>query len=150
MEDFVAFVCLANSRKNHDRCVAGIDLETGNWVRLVRDRRGSALQYRQVCYIEGEELEPLDIAAVMIAHKAPLYFQPENVVIDNTCSMFWHGKMPVDKLDNYCTKETYLWGDNSDRIPAADLEQYAGRPGYPGSLQLSKRDFLSIKKFFSC
>ena len=30
-------ICLANSYKNHDRCIAGINLETGNWVRPVSD-----------------------------------------------------------------------------------------------------------------
>jgi len=30
-------ICLANSYKNHGRCIAGIDLETGNWIRPVSD-----------------------------------------------------------------------------------------------------------------
>ncbi|EDZ93159.1 hypothetical protein AmaxDRAFT_4043, partial [Limnospira maxima CS-328] len=28
-------ICLANSRKNNDRCIAGIEISTGKWVRPV-------------------------------------------------------------------------------------------------------------------
>ncbi|MFP5272720.1 dual OB domain-containing protein [Coleofasciculus sp.] len=32
-------ICLANSRKLDERCIAGIDLNTGKWVRPVCDDR---------------------------------------------------------------------------------------------------------------
>ncbi|MGI6648931.1 MAG: dual OB domain-containing protein [Bacillota bacterium] len=42
-------ICLANSRKHGQRCVAGIDWANNTWVRFVKDgRRG--INYKGYCF----------------------------------------------------------------------------------------------------
>jgi hypothetical protein len=41
---------LANSRKTRGFCVAGKDIETNRWVRLVGDSNGAELNLNQIIY----------------------------------------------------------------------------------------------------
>ena len=41
------FLCLANSRKPPARCVAGLDLATGMWLRPVSDENNGGLSVNQ-------------------------------------------------------------------------------------------------------
>ncbi len=81
MTDAVEMVCLANSEKHGDRCVAGVRLDTGGWLRPVSDDTGAGLletQYETSC---GHHPEPLDTVRVKVNHQRPKYHQPENWVI---------------------------------------------------------------------
>jgi len=53
-------VCLANSRKNGKRCIAGIDLDTGNWVRPVK-KGGAELSELDIEFEDHTQPEVLDI-----------------------------------------------------------------------------------------
>ena len=46
-------VCLANSYKHDHRCVAGISLETKQWVRLVGRQVPGCLTLKETCYPDG-------------------------------------------------------------------------------------------------
>lgn len=52
MSSTIRMICLANSRKIGGRCVAGIDVNTGEWVRPVRDN-GGALTLDDISYEDG-------------------------------------------------------------------------------------------------
>ena len=74
-------LCLANSIKHEQRCLAGVRLDTGGWIRPVSSWDGGALfedQYTTKC---GTIVEPLDSVRVYFDDYVPLYHQPENWLV---------------------------------------------------------------------
>lgn len=83
MSGQVDILCLANSEKHGQRCLAGVRLDTGGWVRPVSTREGGALfedQYTTEC---GRVAQPLDSIRIHFDQYSPKYHQPENWVISN-------------------------------------------------------------------
>lgn len=70
-------VCLANSYKHQGRCIAGIDIDTGKWVRPVPQNRDTIYNER---FIDGKyEPQLLDLLEIPIGDQAPdKGCQPEN------------------------------------------------------------------------
>ncbi|SDR06387.1 dual OB domain-containing protein [Natronobacterium texcoconense] len=83
MPDAIEMVCLANSEKHGDRCVAGVRLDTGGWLRPVSDDTGAGLLESQYETVSGHHPEPLDTVRVKLDHQWPKYHQPENWVISS-------------------------------------------------------------------
>lgn len=54
-------ICLANSWKRGERCIAGIDLKTRNWIRPVYDRSKDGCVPQNVRWINGKEPQILDV-----------------------------------------------------------------------------------------
>ncbi len=79
-------VILTMSSKNHGYCVAGIDLQNGEWIRLVSDDADThgALSKEDVRYSDGGCCKPLDVVRVAIDQYTPIEHQPENALIDST------------------------------------------------------------------
>jgi hypothetical protein len=70
---------LANSRKLNGHCIAGKDLNTGEWIRLInnKDHPFSDSDLKRLCDIEsGPKL--LDCYKIQFMEKCPEYYQPEN------------------------------------------------------------------------
>ena len=106
METFV--LCLANSKKLNDRCVAGIDVRTGDWVRPVsRSGDHGAVPFRER-QIDRSEPQPLDLIEMDLAHEGPTGFEychaRENRWIESTP---WRkfGRAKVADLERYCCTE---------------------------------------------
>ena len=72
-------VCLANSRKHGERCIAGIDRETGRWVRPVSGLDdGRVPRARQL--VDGRDVQLLDLVRVPLAETGPDFgFEWENL-----------------------------------------------------------------------
>ena len=63
-------ICLANSWKRREHCIAGIDPATGRWVRPVTDTPdGSVPRYARLIY--GAEPALLDILEIPLAPDGP-------------------------------------------------------------------------------
>src|SRR5579862_6945661 len=97
-------VCLANSERPGGQCIAGIDLETGEWKRPVPKDSDAVPTAR--CVIGGRLLEPLDIFEIeLIRPRDPPRYQRENRFIKN-----WNwsitGRLRKDKLLEYCDATT--------------------------------------------
>ena len=71
------FVILTMSAKHGGYCVAGIDMETGLFKRLVLDENGTAIP-REYMY----HLRPLDVIDINVVKDAPETCQTENVIVD--------------------------------------------------------------------
>ena len=75
----IEFLMLANSRKSPGRCVAGINLSTGEYVRFVSNEEGDALDWRIF-----QDANPGSVFSVNARCKAPtIGAQTENWVIDH-------------------------------------------------------------------
>ena len=94
-------VCLANSYKLQGRCIAGIDIDTGQWIRPI-PRRGSALyDQRFIDGKTGNEPNLLEIVEIPLVGQAPdKGCQPENSYIGEG---IWKrlGRMPLNKVNQY-------------------------------------------------
>lgn len=84
MSPLKRIICLANSWKLKERCIAGLDLATGKWIRPVCDslypEDGRVPSF--VRAIEGREPELLDILQIPLAKTGPDFdFECENLSI---------------------------------------------------------------------
>ena len=63
-------ICFANSTKHNERCIAGIDKESGKWIRPVYEispKSGICLNHRSI----GEEPALLDIIDIQVDDIGP-------------------------------------------------------------------------------
>lgn len=79
-------VILTRSSKFGRYCVAGVDLITGDWVRLVSNDAPThgALSICDITYADGSICNPLDVVLVDVVCATPLSHQPENYLIDSS------------------------------------------------------------------
>lgn len=75
-------IVLANSRKMGGRCVAGISLATGGWIRPVSSRPEGELQPSD-CAVEGRAPRTLDVVRFPYRERLDDRAQPENALIDD-------------------------------------------------------------------
>ncbi len=79
-------ICLANSRRDGGRCVAGIDVDTGLWVRPLPPRGGAIPEEKTL--LGGRLFTPLDILELDLDPPAfTTHFQCENRQMQN---WNWH------------------------------------------------------------
>ncbi|MDJ0534449.1 MAG: hypothetical protein QNJ70_18550 [Xenococcaceae cyanobacterium MO_207.B15] len=76
----VKIICLANSKKNGDRCIAGIDICTGKWIRPVSDKNDGRVS-RDICLINNEEPQPLDLLDIPLENNKGNGYECENLII---------------------------------------------------------------------
>lgn len=100
MANSVEMVVLTKSAKNGGHCVAGIDVDTGNWVRLVSNDLNThgALSNQDMQYQDRSYCTPLDIVSVPIIKACPSQYQPENILIDQESLWKRLGRMSIQDL----------------------------------------------------
>jgi len=80
-------ICLANSRKLGDRCIAGRELladgRVGSWVRPVSARPDEAISLLEMRYANGGNPQLLDVIDITFIGPRPKSNQPENWLIDS-------------------------------------------------------------------
>ena len=81
MSGKVNILCLANSEKSSQRCLAGVRLDTGGWIRPVSTTGGGALFEDQYTTKSGKIAQPLDSVRIHFDQYSPKYHQPENWLI---------------------------------------------------------------------
>ena len=78
---YTQVICLANSRKRGDRCIAGIELSTGRWVRPVTNLDDGRIP-SYIRLIQGNEPALLDILEIPLSETGPSFgFASENRLI---------------------------------------------------------------------
>jgi hypothetical protein len=96
-----SFVCLANSRKNSGRCIAGIEMignEVGEWVRPISSRRTEELSIDERRYENGQDVQLLDLVEVVFKEPRPHACQVENHLIDDEYSWARRGTVAASTL----------------------------------------------------
>lgn len=137
-------IILSRSSKHGKYCVAGIHLQTGDFVRLCSEDESThgALSETDLEYDDRSSCAILDVARIYVKGNKPLPTQPENIVIDQ--SRRWHklGRYAVNDLDIYLTKEPrgLVYGSTS---PIATLEQVIR--GGKSLLLVKAKDILFYK-----
>lgn len=125
MTDSVTMVVLTKSSKYGGYCVAGLDVSTGQWVRLVSTdaKKNGALAAWDVQYEDNRFCEPLDVVKVPVLNCQPEPFQPENVLIDT--SQRWHflKKTNLQRLTLWHPLEDYrfLFGNTASALTENEI-----------------------------
>lgn len=106
------FVCLADSKKHSERCIAGKIVggdDHGKWFRPVSDRPSRGLSNPEVSYQLGVYVKNLDWASVDIKGKHEHEYQIENYIITDKPSWKKLGVLPADRLDELLDTPDILW-----------------------------------------
>ncbi|MBN1909770.1 MAG: hypothetical protein JW818_08525 [Pirellulales bacterium] len=127
-----AIVVLANSKRPDGQCVAGIDVATGRWARLVTRDADAVPEER--CFLGSHFLSLGDILEVELIHPDKVAkYQCENHIIHN---WRWRveGRMRPDALARYVDDTAPLFFSRGDRVAPSFLETLP--PDHWKSLQL--------------
>lgn len=133
---------LTKSSKYKGYCVAGIDINTGEWVRFVSDNEQThgALSVYDISYANRRICKPLDVVRVDVVGAAPLAHQPENYLIDS--HEYWRktGECTLSDVLAVHPAEVrpYLYGNLSPFVDGEEIDDI----GY--SLTLVKVSSLTI------
>jgi len=121
-------VCLANSYKHDHRCVAGINLISKKWVRLVGREVPGCLTRAETCLADGREVGLLDVFEAELGEACASNCHPEDVYISGNR---W---LPVRRFDrpgdarflaDYVTKDPIVLQGYCDRVYAKKFEKTA-------------------------
>lgn len=121
-------VCFANSQKWKNRCVAGKDLNSFEWVRPVSDNGEikGALTDQDIAYSDGSIPKVLDIIYIPFKEQSSTIYQPENILIEN---QRWEkvNVLDVSKLRSFCDHPETLWLNDQllDRVPLSKIAEGA-------------------------
>lgn len=114
-------ILLTASKKHGNYCTAGVDIRTGEWVRIVSDNESiqHATTLNQMTYADGSVAQVLDIISIECKGKVPTYYQPENYLMDD--KYYWEktGRATLqDVLDVHPPEvKSYIFYDSSYSIP---------------------------------
>jgi hypothetical protein len=110
-------VCLANSYKHDRRCIAGIEIGIGKWIRPI-PQSGDAIDTER--FIDGREPQLLDLLEIPIGGQAPdKGCQPENRYLTQGA---WRKicQLSISDVERYTENTPYLL-HNQDRKVDPDI-----------------------------
>ncbi|AFY91957.1 dual OB domain-containing protein [Chamaesiphon minutus] len=116
-------ICLSNSLKLTERCIAGIDIESGRWVRPIcnrfpQDGRVPA----SIRIVEGREPELLDILEIPLNDTGNDFgFECENLTILDGEWKLW-GKAKPSDLIKYCGSSSSILHNNLKYVNPSSLQ----------------------------
>jgi len=111
---------LANSAKHHQHCIAGIDLNTRKWRRIVADETGKEVDFNNYNFYDEENnifiknIYVFSLPFLMeinIEREVPLNTQPENCIIGSNIIL----KRSTNRnlLINFLQYPKSLWGESN-------------------------------------
>jgi len=121
-------ICLANSRKLGGRCVAGIRVDGGGWVRPVSKLPDGTLNAAQYTLDDGSVPQLLDIMEIGVDGPRPADRQPENWLIDG---MPWRllrrpgTEEEISVIWDHVIEDPLLFGNRGDRVPENQDVEYS-------------------------
>ena len=122
-------IILTKSKKDNGFCVAGIESETGKWIRLVSPNKllKGALTDFDMLMTNGKVCEPLDFVRVEIIKEAPEGCQKENHLIKFATPWQLLGKKTIEdvlKIHSPTTRK-YIFGSNYPCLKGVDYFDYS-------------------------
>mgnify|MGYP001773709992 CR=1 FL=1 len=121
MSEKAKIVLLANSVKNGLYCVAGINIENKEWIRIVEDSQGKEISWYNY-FIKNTNTKPppiLSLLEIEIEQRYPYYHQTENCKIKPNITYL--EELSKDKLENFVQNPSVLW-DINDRMSLSDIK----------------------------
>lgn len=112
---------LTKSLKDHDYCVAGIDMATGNWIRLVTTRDGGAFPKEM---LDDKNFKELNVLEIDVKEYVPYKVQTENWLINKKTSIkkIWTlNKSELFKL-HPIEKPKTIFGKSGNELQKTDIK----------------------------
>lgn len=141
-KDIIILTC---SAKNGGYCVAGIDMETDNWIRLVasNDLKTNEIPKYFMYYSDRTACKPLDIVNVEITEYLPGNIQSENALVDLKYKPVFKGRVTPEDLDDYISNDRYIYKSTSPYMN----EITALKCGYSLALYRVQNIYLDVFEF---
>ncbi|MBE0537560.1 MAG: hypothetical protein IH624_17990 [Phycisphaerae bacterium] len=115
-------VVLANSWKHHDWCIAGIDLDTGKWVRPVTNLNDGRVP-KTAMKLDGYFPALLDVLDIPLHSTGPNYdFESENRTI---LSGPWrhNGRLRPEHMHQYIQRPGYILHNHNKYVTPEEMRQ---------------------------
>lgn len=126
-------VCLANSRKNGGRCIAGKELladgRAGGWIRPISAEPGGEVRERERQYADGSEPELLDVIEIRFINAEPKEYQSENWLIDAEYRWVKVGRLTAGDLYLWLDPDEPLWSNDGAKnytMSVSEADQWDG------------------------
>ncbi len=105
-------ICLANSRKLNERCIAGREIDGGfvkGWIRPIGDRPHGEVSGYERRYSNGSEPQLLDVIDIPLISAHPNLRQKENWILDP--DLYWEkvGELAPRQLQDLVEMQGPLW-----------------------------------------
>lgn len=120
MSPLTSIICLANSWKHGDRCIAGINPKTGRWVRPVSSLEDGRIP-RSMRLIQGKEPKLLEIIGIPLAETGNDFgFESENLLV---LSGEWkkQGEITAKDVLKYCQRHHYILHNHKKYVGVTEL-----------------------------
>jgi hypothetical protein len=133
----VRFLCLAVSRREGGNCIAGIDIDSHQWLRPVRGGDHAAFADGELVVIDNHArerrfMQPLDLLSIPLVERAETNAQPENWTVapaffDNAPEVLRHctGKRTAELLLSKAEPAGLILHSPGDSL---HHEEFAQRP----------------------
>ncbi len=124
------FICLAHSKKYSNRCVAGVRLDTGEWIRPISMEKHGELTQAQLKLADGGEPQNFDVISARLEQHVPVRNQPENWRIENSPWILVRRPAAIEHaaiLKKALFRESVLFGNTTDRVAYRIFEKTPAR-----------------------
>ncbi len=138
-------VILANSQRPGGRCVAGICLESGEWIRPIYEdeSKQNAISKKEVQHIGLLKIIKINL----LENRPETKYQRENYFIDTTKNDNWEiiGTKNLHDIEQFCEQDSQILHSNEEYTEPADMENL--EPKEWKSLMLVRKnvEFKNIK-----
>ena len=116
-KDIIILTC---SLKNSGYCVAGIDIDSKEWIRLVApghfDRNEIPKSF--MVYSDSKPCKPLDVVSVDIIKELPGDIQRENVLVNLGKPPIFKYRITPYQLKDYISSDRYIYKGTSSFMDA--------------------------------
>ena len=108
-------IILTCSAKHSGYCVAGIDLDTDDWIRLVASDNldTNEIPKNFMLYSDFTPCKPLDVVSVDIIEDLPGDIQPENVLVNLRRKPVFKYRVTPNQLEDYISSDRYIYKGTS-------------------------------------
>ncbi|MDB8803402.1 hypothetical protein PN294_14560 [Romboutsia sp. 1001216sp1] len=140
-------VLLTKSRKHYNYCIAGKDINTGEWIRLISedDTIHNAIKPSDLIYEDNTEAEILDVIRVRvkeISGENKILYQPENYILDDRYYLLKLEERNLNDLNNIIDDVDKIFFNTSNSISRNDLEEIEN----VNSLVLIEPEIVKVKR----
>lgn len=120
-------VLLTKSRKHKNYCVAGKDIDSGIWIRLISNNIDihNAINKSDLVYKDGTEAKVLDVVQVevgIVDENNIDKYQPENYILNTNYNMTKLGKFNYNYLNRIIENNENIFFNNINSVTEKELD----------------------------
>lgn len=139
-------ICLAASSKHSALCIAGKDIDTGEWVRPVSEHGHKEITSDDLCFENGGMPDVLDIVTIPFITVKPNEYQPENILVDKGSFSTLEDKYNRSQLDKLCDTPNEIFANEGSETGKMSPEAFLSS-GLKSSLLFVKVGKLAIERY---